>query len=40
MKLGKGGIEKIIEVKLTSEESAALQKSANAVMELVKIMKI
>jgi len=40
VKLGKGGIEKIIEVKLTPEESAALQKSANAVMELVKIMKI
>ena len=40
VKLGKGGIEKIIEVKLTPEESAALQKSANAVMDLVKIMKI
>ena len=40
VKLGKGGIEKIIEVKLTPEESAALQKSANAVTELVKIMKI
>jgi malate dehydrogenase len=40
VKLGKGGIEKIIEVKLTPEESAALQKSANAVKELVKIMKI
>jgi len=40
VKLGKGGIEKIIEVKLTPEETAALQKSANAVTELVKIMKI
>lgn len=40
VKLGKGGIEKIIEVKLTPEESAALNKSANAVMDLVKIMKI
>jgi malate dehydrogenase len=40
VKLGKGGIEKIIEVKLTPEESAALKKSADAVMELVKIMKI
>ena len=40
VKLGKGGIEKIIEVKLTPEESAALQKSANAVMELVNIMKL
>lgn len=40
VKLGKEGVEKIIEVKLTPDESAALQKSANAVMELVKIMKI
>ena len=40
VKLGKGGIEKIIEVKLTLEESAALKKSADAVMDLVKIMKI
>jgi malate dehydrogenase len=40
IKIGKNGIEKIIEVKLTPEESAALQKSANAVLELVKIMKI
>jgi malate dehydrogenase len=40
VKLGRGGIEKIIEVKLTPDESAALQKSANAVTELVKIMKI
>jgi malate dehydrogenase len=40
VKIGKNGIEKIIEVKLTPEESAAIQKSANAVMELVKIMKI
>jgi len=40
VKIGKNGIEKIIEVKLTPEESAAIQKSASAVMELVKIMKI
>jgi malate dehydrogenase len=40
VKIGKNGIEKIIEVKLTSEESAALNKSADAVLELVKIMKI
>jgi malate dehydrogenase len=38
--LGKDGIEKIIEVKLTADESAALTKSANAVLDLVKIMKI
>ncbi len=40
VKIGKNGIEKIIEVKLTAEESAALKKSADAVAELVKIMKI
>jgi malate dehydrogenase len=40
VKIGKNGIEKIIEVKLTPEESAALKKSADAVAELVKIMKI
>jgi malate dehydrogenase len=39
-KMGANGIEKIIEVKLTAEEQAALKKSADAVMELVKIMKI
>jgi len=39
-KIGTGGIEKIMEVKLTAEENAALKKSADAVMELVKIMKI
>lgn len=39
-KLGQNGIEQIIELKLTSEESAALKKSAEAVQELIKIMKI
>jgi malate dehydrogenase len=39
-KLGKAGIEKIIDVKLTAEESAALKQSADAVHELVKIMKL
>lgn len=33
--LGKNGIEKILEIKLTDEESAALRKSADAVQELV-----
>jgi malate dehydrogenase len=36
--LGAGGVEKIIEVELTSEEQAALQKSAAAVTELVQIL--
>ncbi len=40
VKLGKNGIEQIIEVKLTPEESAALKKSAEAVRELVNIMKL
>jgi malate dehydrogenase len=39
-KLGANGIEQIIEMKLTPEEQAALKKSADAVMELVSIMKI
>ena len=39
-KLGKNGIEQIIELKLTTEESTALMKSAEAVRELLKIMKL
>ena len=35
VKLGAGGAEKIIEIKLTAEENAALQKSAATVKELV-----
>lgn len=38
VKLGKDGIEKIIEIKLTEEENAALQKSADAVRNLVDDM--
>jgi len=38
VKLGAGGIEQIIEIKLTAEEHAALQKSAAAVKELVDII--
>lgn len=40
VKLGRNGVEQIIELKLTPEESAALKKSAEAVRELVKIMKL
>ncbi len=40
VKLGKDGIEQVIELKLTSEEDAALKKSANAVRELIDIMKL
>jgi malate dehydrogenase len=39
VKLGKGGIEQIIQIKLTAEEDAALKKSAAAVRELVEAMK-
>jgi malate dehydrogenase len=39
-KLGASGIEQIIELKLTEEESAALKRSAEAVKELVSIMKL
>jgi len=38
VKLGARGIEEIIEIKLTPEEHAALQKSAAAVKELVDIV--
>jgi len=40
VKLGKSGIEEIIELKLTPEESAALRRSAEAVRELVKVMNL
>lgn len=39
VKLGKSGIEQIIEIKLTPEEDAALKKSAEAVKGLVEAMK-
>jgi len=40
VKLGKNGIEQIIELKLTPAERAALKKSAEAVRELAKVMKL
>jgi len=40
VKLGARGIEQIIEVKLTPEENAALQKSANSVRELVNVIGV
>jgi malate dehydrogenase len=39
-KLGAKGIEQIIQIKLTAEEQAELQKSANAVTELVKVIGV
>jgi malate dehydrogenase len=38
VKLGARGVEQIIEIKLTAEENAALQKSAAAVKELTDVM--
>jgi malate dehydrogenase len=40
VKLGSKGIEQVIEIKLTSEEQALLNKSAEAVRELIQVMKI
>lgn len=40
IKLGAKGVEQIIEIKLTDEEKAALQKSAAAVKELVDIIGV
>ncbi len=40
VKLGAKGLEQIIEIKLSADEQAALQKSANAVKELVEIIKV
>ncbi|OIN95334.1 MAG: malate dehydrogenase [Deltaproteobacteria bacterium CG1_02_45_11] len=39
VKLGKNGVEEIIEISLTDEEKKALQKSAAAVEELKEILK-
>ena len=39
VKLGAGGIEKIYELKLTTDETAMLKKSADAVKELVDVIK-
>ena len=40
VKLGKNGIEQIIEISLTTEERAALHKSAGSVQELVDVLGI
>jgi len=39
-KLGAGGLEQIIEIKLTAEEDAALKKSAEAVKELCAVIGV
>lgn len=40
VKLGSRGVEQIIELELTKEEKAALQKSADGVRNLVSVMKL
>jgi malate dehydrogenase len=40
VKLGAAGLEQVIEIKLTDEEKAGLDKSANAVKELVESLKL
>jgi malate dehydrogenase len=40
VKLGAKGVEQIVQIKLTSEEDAALKKSAAAVKELVDVIKV
>src|ERR1700735_3494901 len=40
VKLGAGGVKEIIQIKLTAEEKAALQKSAASVRELVGVLGI
>jgi malate dehydrogenase len=38
-KLGRNGLEKILEVELTAEERAALEKSAEAVREPMRVIQ-
>jgi malate dehydrogenase len=40
VRLGKGGAEKVIEIRLTEEERAALLKSASAVRELTEVIGV
>ena len=40
VKLGARGLEQVLEIRLTAEEQAALDKSANAVSELVNVIKM
>jgi len=37
--LGKGGVNKIVELKLTADEQAALKKSADSIRENIDVMK-
>jgi malate dehydrogenase len=39
-KIGKGGLEQILEVELTKDEQAALKKSADSVKEIIDVVKL
>jgi len=40
VKLGSAGVEQIVEIALTPEEAVALEKSAESVRELFRILKV
>ena len=40
VKLGAKGLEQIVEIKLTGDEQAALERSAAAVRELVQVIHV
>ncbi len=40
VKLGAGGVEEVIQLELMADEQAALKRSADAVQELISVMKI
>jgi malate dehydrogenase len=40
VKLGAKGVEEIVQIRLTAEENAALQKSAASVKELVTVLGV
>ena len=40
VKLGRRGVEQVIEIKLTADEHAAFQRSVAAVRELVEKLKL
>jgi len=40
VKLGRRGVEEIVQIELKDDEKAALEKSANAVRELFRILKV
>ena len=39
VKLGAGGIEQVVEINLSDDERAALNKSADSVRELIEVMR-